>query len=180
LLDEGPLRRDQLTGLAAAFAGVVVLIATRSTGLTDVAKGDPRGHLMALTVALMTALSAIYSRRRLVNTDPVAAAAGQIAAGLLFVALVTMSLGERVAIGTVTIQGWLAVILSGAVGLSASFILFLGMIARHGPTASLLALYVMPVAAALLGAVFLRESITLPMAVGSILVLAGVFLFTRR
>jgi drug/metabolite transporter (DMT)-like permease len=43
-----------------------------------------------------------------------------------------------------------------------------------------LALYVMPVAATLLGALFLGESITAPMTVGSTLVLAGVFLFTRR
>jgi len=77
------------------------------------------------------------------------------------------------------LRGWLAVSVSGAIGLSASFILFLRMIARHGPTASSLALYVMPVAASLLGALFLRESITGPMTLGSTMVLAGVFLFTR-
>jgi drug/metabolite transporter (DMT)-like permease len=93
---------------------------------------------------------------------------------------VSLSLGGRVVIGTVTLQGWLAVTLSGAIGLSASFVLFLRMIARHGPTTSTLALYVMPVAASLLGALFLRESITSPMIAGSTLVLTGVFLFTRH
>jgi drug/metabolite transporter (DMT)-like permease len=72
------------------------------------------------------------------------------------------------------------VLYSGAIGLSASFILFLGMIGRHGPTASLLALNVMPVAAALLGTLLLGELLTPPMVAGASLVLLGVFLFTRR
>jgi drug/metabolite transporter (DMT)-like permease len=180
LLDEAPLRPHQGAGLAVALAGVIVLVATRTTGLARVAGSPLRGQGMALAVAGLTALAAVYSRQHLVRADPVAAVAGQITASLLVVALVTLSLGGRAALGTITLQGWLAVALSGAIGLSASFILFLRMIAQHGPTASSLALYLMPVTASLLGALFLHESITGPMTVGSILVLAGVFLFTRR
>jgi drug/metabolite transporter (DMT)-like permease len=178
--DEAPLRRGQITGLVVALAGVIVLVATRSTGLASVAHSTLRGHLMALVVAFLTALSAVYARRHLMQADPVAAVAEQITASLLVVALGGLAFGGRVAPGTITLQGWLAVTLSGGIGLSASFVLFLRMIARHGPTASSLALYVMPVAATLLGALFLGESITAPMTVGSTLVLAGVFLFTRR
>ena len=180
LLEERRLRWDQLTGLGVAFSGVVVLVATRSTGLSGVASGDSRGQWMALAIAALTAASAIYSRRTLIHADPVAAAAGQMAASLVVVGVLTVALGGWAQAGPVPIRAWLAVGLSGAIGLSASFILFFKMIARDGATTSTLALYVMPVVATLLGALFLKESITLAMTVGSALVLAGVFLFTRR
>ena len=177
-LHEQPLRREQFTGLAVAFAGVVMLIATGSTGLTAMGRAGLFGQGMALAVALLTALSAVYARWRLGATDSVAAAGGQIATSLLAVGLIRLVMGGPLRLGAVTYSGWLAVILSGAIGLSASFILFMKMIARHGATATLLAVYVMPVTAAVLGSLFLRETVTVPMASGSLLVLAGVFLFT--
>jgi drug/metabolite transporter (DMT)-like permease len=180
LRDEQRLGRSQVVGLAVAFGGVSILIATRSTGLGDALAGDLRGHALALTVALTMAVSTIYTRRRLRGIDPLSAAAGQNAAGLLIAAPVALVIGETVAWSTISAQTWVAVIVSGTVGLAASFVLFLGMIERHGSTGSLLALYVMPVGATILGALFLGETITPPMAAGAALVLAGVVLFTRR
>lgn len=180
LLDEPPLRRGQLGGLGLAFTGVAVLIATRTNGLGTSLDGDLRGHALALTIAVAMAVSTVYTRRRLVNTDPLAAAAGQIGAGLLLLLPATLLLAEPVVLADIGGLTWLTVIVSGAVGLSASFVLFLGMIERHGPTGALLALYVMPIAATILGALFLGETITAPMGGGTALVLAGVVLFTKR
>ena len=172
--------RIQLAGLAAAFAGVAVLLVTRSTGLGPFQDGDLRGHAMALAVALLMAVVTVYARLRLSGSDPLAMAAGQIIGGLLVSVPVTLLLGETITLAEVSIQTWVAIVASGSVGLGASFVLFLGMIERHGPTASLLALYVMPVAAATLGALFLDETIAPSMVVGAALVLLGVVLFTRR
>ena len=172
--------RIQLAGLAAAFAGVAVLLVTRSTGLGPLQDGDLRGHAMALAVALLMACVTVYARLRLGGADPLAMAAGQIVGGLLVSLPVMLLVGETVALAEVGVQSWVAIVASGSVGLGASFVLFLGMIGRHGPTASLLALYVMPVAAATLGALFLDETITPQMGVGAVLVLLGVVLFTRR
>jgi drug/metabolite transporter (DMT)-like permease len=159
---------------------VAVLLVTRSTGLGPLQDGDLRGHAMALAVALLMAVVTVYARLRLSGADPLAMAAGQIVGGLLCGVPVTLLLGETVALSEVSVQTWVAIVASGSVGLGASFVLFLGMIERHGPTASLLALYVMPVAAATLGALFLDETITPPMTAGAALVLLGVVLFTRR
>ncbi|MDP8923033.1 MAG: DMT family transporter [Chloroflexota bacterium] len=172
--------RLQLAGLAAAFAGVAVLLVTRSTGLGPLEDGDLRGHAMALAVALLMAGVTVYARLRLGGADPLAMAAGQIVGGLLCSLPITLLVDELVALDQISVRAWVAIVASGSVGLGASFVLFLGMIERHGPTASLLALYVMPVAAATLGALFLDETITPAMAVGAALVLLGVVLFTRR
>jgi drug/metabolite transporter (DMT)-like permease len=172
--------RGQLAGLAVAFGGVAVLIATRSTGLGPGEAGDPRGHALALAVALLMAVATLYARRRLAGADPLAMAAGQILGGLAVVAPATLVVGQGVDLAGVSAPAWVAIAASGAIGLGASFVLFLGMIERHGPTASLLALYVMPVAAALLGALVLGETISAVMVVGAGLVLVGVVLFTAR
>jgi drug/metabolite transporter (DMT)-like permease len=178
VLQEPPLTRAQVAGLGAALGGVVLLIATGSTGL-DV-QGDLRGHALALGIALVMATCTVYSRLRLGGTDPLAAAAGQIGGAFVLAVPALLIWSEPVDLGAISLEAWLAVVLSGGVGLSASFILFLGMIERHGPTAALLALYVMPVAATALGALFLGETVTLAMSAGAGLVLAGVVMFTKK
>ncbi|MCC6180045.1 MAG: DMT family transporter [Chloroflexi bacterium] len=180
LRGEPSLTRPQMAGLGVAFGGLVLLVATRSTGLAGGAVGDLRGHALALGVAVLMAISTVYARARLGGTDPVAMAAGQIAGALLLAAPSMLLVGEDVSLGQIGLGAWIAIVLSGTIGLGVSFILFLGMIERHGPTAALLALYVMPVAAAVLGAVVLGETITMMMAFGGTLVLGGVVLFTRR
>jgi len=187
LLDEPPLGKSRLAGLALAFGGVALLIATRSTGLEG-ESGAPSassgrallGQGLALTIAVAMAIATVYNRRRLGGVDPLAVAAGQIAAGLLLVVPVTLLVGGLPVPAEISGRSWLAIVASGTVGLGASFVLFQGMIGRHGPTAAMLALYTMPVVAAVLGALFLDETISPPMAGGGALVLAGVVLFTRR
>ena len=95
------------------------------------------------------------------------AAAGQLPGGLIAVAPLALVFGGPVVLSQVSVWAWLAIVLSGTIGLGASFVLFLGMVERHGPTAALLALYVMPVVVTLLGAGLLGEVVTAPMLVGS-------------
>ncbi len=180
VLDEPPLGRRRLAGLGVAFAGVGLLVATRSTGLVGGADDDLRGHALALAIALAMAVAAVYNRRRLKRTDPLAIAAGQIAGGLLLIGPATLLIGEPIVPGAIGGWTWAAVVASGTIGLGASFVLYQAMLARHGPTAAMLALYTAPVAATALGALILGETITVPMATGGALVLGGVVLFTRR
>ena len=57
-------------GLAVAFGGVLLLVATRTTGLTAGASGaDVRGYGLALAGALVIAASVVYTRRRLRHVE---------------------------------------------------------------------------------------------------------------
>ena len=116
----------------------------------------------------------------LAGTDPLAMAAGQLAGGLLVVAPIALTVGGPLVLAEISVWAWIAIVASGTIGLGASFVLFLGMVERHGTTAALLAMYVMPVAATALGALLLGEQVTPSVAAGAGLVLAGVVLFTRR
>lgn len=180
VLREATLQRAQIAGLAVAFSGVVLLMATGSTGLGDALNGDLRGQALALLVALLMAGTAIYARRRLKRADPLAAAGLQMTGALLTVGPAALLVRSDLALTEVSAAAWLSVLFSGAVGLGLSFVVYLGMIARHGPTSASLSLNVMPVVAALLGALLLHESLTGPMLAGGGLVLVGVYLFTRR
>lgn len=187
LLSERPLTRSQLAGLGVAFAGVVLLLATGSTGLgprsgEELAAGSWQawgGPFLAIVIAAIMALATIYTRRRLTGTDPLAMAAGQISGGLLLAGPAALLVGGPLVLGEISVWTWVAIVASGTIGLGASFWLFLGMVERHGTTAALLALYVMPVAATALGALLLGEQVTPAMAGGTALVLGGVVLFTR-
>lgn len=180
LVGERPLTRPQIGGLAVAFGGVVVLVATRSTGLGADAGSDLRGQILAIATAIVMAFATLFTRRRLAGTDPLAMAAGQLGGGLIVAAPLALLLGGPVSLSEIGLRTWVAIVVSGTIGLGGSFVMFLGMVERHGPTAALLALYVIPVAATLLGALLLGEQVTLPMLAGATLVLGGVIVFTRR
>ena len=111
--------------------------------------------------------------------DATVAVAGQVVGGMLFVVPIQFIRAEPLHIFQLSAGAWLAVALSGVIGLSASFVLLLRIIRNHGPTAAMLNLYVVPATAAALGVFALGETITPAMFVGAALVFGGVFLFTR-
>jgi drug/metabolite transporter (DMT)-like permease len=177
--EEQALGRQRVVALLVALGGVALLLLTGSSGLAGGVAGDVRGLLFAVCAPVAVSLATIVVRRRLGGTDPRVVASGQIAAAWLLSLPVAFLLGPTESLAQVSPRAWLAIVLSGAVGLSAAFVLFVRMIGRYGPTAALLATYVMPVVATLLGVLVLGETLTPPMLVGSALVLAGVLLFTR-
>ena len=63
---------------------------------------------------------------------------------------------------------------------AAAFLLFFALIAEIGPVRSTVITYVNPAVAALAGITILRETFTVGMGIGFVLVLAGSFLATRR
>jgi drug/metabolite transporter (DMT)-like permease len=73
-----------------------------------------------------------------------------------------------------------AVIVLAVVCTALGFLLFYALIAEIGPVRALVVTYINPAVAALLGVVVLRESFTVWMAAGFVLVIAGSTLATRR
>ena len=172
-------RRGQ--GMAVACGGVTLLFLTGTSGLAGGAGGDLLGLLFALASPIAVSLASAYVRGRLQGLDPLVVAGGQITAACLLAVPLAALVGAPPALhlDAISPRAWLAVVLSGSAGLGASFVLFVHMIGRHGPTAALLSTYVMPVVAALLGVLVLGETITPTMLAGSALVLVGVLLFNR-
>lgn len=170
---------QRLGGLAVALGGVALLILTGTSGLSGESAGDVTGLLFALAGPLTVSVAAVYVRRNLSGTSALVTASGQITAACLVAVIVAFVADRQLTVPEITYRAWLAIFLSGAIGLSASFVLFVRMISRHGPTAAVLATYVMPVVAAVLGVIILGETITPSMLAGSLLVLVGVVVFSQ-
>jgi drug/metabolite transporter (DMT)-like permease len=73
-----------------------------------------------------------------------------------------------------------AVVVLGAFGTGIAFVLMGRLVARVGSTRAAFATYLIPVAAVILGAVFLDEDVRTTSVVGIALVIAGAILASRR
>ena len=177
-LPQERLTMRKVAGLLLAFAGVVFLIVTRTTGLAGGAAFDVRGQLLGLGGAAVAAASGVYTRLRLRSADVMVVTAGQMTVGFLAVLPVALSTSSF-SLSGITWRGWLAVGYTGIIGSYVGFLLLFTMIQRFGATTAALPAFVTPVAAAILGAFVLREVITLPLVVGATIILTGVFLASR-
>lgn len=171
------LNQRLVVGLLVSFLGVVLLIATRSSGL---ATGfDIRGPLAVLAGVLMVASGGVYARKRLATEDPLVVSAAQTMAAFILITVFVLAIGKW-QIGSISPGGWFAIFYNGIVGSYIAFWLVFTLVKKFGATASALPGYVMPVVSALLGAVMLGEVITIPLIFGAALILGGVFLSSPK
>lgn len=178
-LPQERLNRIKAAGMVLAFAGVIYLLITRTTGLAESAPQlDIRGQILGLGGAVVAAAAGVYTRLRLRRVDIVVVTAGQMAVGLLAVAPVALAL-SNLDLSAITWRGWVAVTYTGIVGSFVAFLLIFYMIQRFGATAGALPAFIMPAVAAVLGTFILGEVITVPLILGAGLILSGVFMATR-
>ena len=164
-------------GLAVAFGGVLLWVATRTTALTAGASGaDVRGYGLALAGALVIAASVVYTRRRLRHVDVVVLTAGQFLAACLVVVPIALLVGSV----NLAAVSWMALAYTGMVGSFSAFFLMFTLNRRYGATTSVSPTYPTPAVSAVLGAVLLGEVITPPFLAAAGMILAGVFLASRQ
>jgi drug/metabolite transporter (DMT)-like permease len=163
-------------GLAIALAGVALLAADK-VGL----KGGTGWITPAVGVALSLAATVLYgiaahaTRRWLQGVAPVAVAAGSQAAAALWLLPAAMLAWPTAMPST----GAWAALAALAVGCTAvAYLLYFRLVARAGAGQAIAVTYLVPVFAALWGAIWLAEAVTLPMAVAGAVVLAGTALAT--
>ncbi|HSV65506.1 MAG TPA: DMT family transporter [Mycobacteriales bacterium] len=173
---EARLSPRRLGGLAVGFAGTLVIFEPWDAG-TPIASW---GGLACLLAAMCYGVSFVFMGRTLANRGiaPLALSAGQLVAATMVTAAVTPFAGLQplhLRAGAVA-----AVAVLGALGTGVAYVLNYRLITDEGATATSTVTYLIPVAAVLLGAVVLAEPITVNVALGMVLVLAGVALAQRR
>ncbi|MBI2845232.1 MAG: DMT family transporter [Chloroflexi bacterium] len=169
----------KLAGLLLAFAGVIFLLITRTTGLVGSgAAGDVRAQVLVLGGVVAIAVASVYTRRRLQGVDALTVSALQTIVAGIVVVPVALSL-DPVNLMAIGLRGWLSVLYTGIVGSFFGFFLLFYMIRRYGATTSTLPSYVMPAVSAYLGVLVLGEIVTPSLLGGAGLILAGVFLASR-
>src|SRR2546428_5872021 len=168
--DDRPDRR-RVIGLIIGFVGVATLV-----GL-DVSGGDLAAVGEGGLVALRYAPGATIIARRLSNLPVL----GVIAASLALTALVYAPAGlAQLPARLPSAPVVLAVAVLGAVCTALAFVLFFALIAEVGSARATVITYVNPAVALALGVALLSEPLTVGIAIGSVLVVLGSILATRR
>lgn len=169
---------DQLTvpkivGVVIGFAGIVLLLLpTFSTNMVAPAWG-----VVAITVAcFLYAIAIVYSRNHLRGLPPLVAPTGQMIVAALTI-LPFVLLVDRP--WTAVWPSWpslLSVVGLAVLGTALAFIVYYRLVENASATHVSMVTYIMPLFGIVLGAIFLDESLTVEMAIGTGLILVGVFI----
>jgi drug/metabolite transporter (DMT)-like permease len=163
--------RLQGAGLGLGFLGVVAISIPSVEGgsnLLGVALVLCAATLYGLAFNIAAPLQAEYGPLRVTRGAMVVAAAALVPAAI--VGALDSSFGW---------SSLLAVIALGTLGTGVAFIWFTAMIGRLGPARASVSIYIVPVVAVALGALFRDERVHLAALAGTAMVLAGAFLTSR-
>jgi drug/metabolite transporter (DMT)-like permease len=170
------LRPMQLVGLGAGVVGVAV---AAGLGGSDLDSSSLAASLAAIGAGVAYGVAAVYVRRHLVSHPPLITAAGQLTMGALL--YVPVALGTSLAGGVaLTPTRTASLLLLGALGTGAAFVLYHGAIAQLGATKATLVTYLVPVVALAVGIVVLDEPFEWRLLLGGGLIIGGIAAVNRR
>lgn len=160
----------RIFGLALGFAGVATLV-----GL-DVHVSDWVAVVAIMLSALGYAVGPIIINRKLADVPPLGVITGSlILATLIYAPFATVVWPENPTTGALASIAGLGIICTAA-----AFLIFFALIADIGPARATVIAYVNPMVAMILGVAFLHEPLTIGMAIGFPMVIAGSVLATTR
>jgi len=164
-------------GVLIAMAGVAAALAA---GFADAPEGAWRGDAVMMGATLCMALYNCWSRPFVQRSSLLGFLTAGMGAGAACVALAAWWSGGFAVVDSFAAGEWVAVAYLGAFGGAAAFYLWVFALARATPTQVASTMTINPVAAALLAAVLLNESVGLPLVLGVAAVGAGIWIATTE
>jgi drug/metabolite transporter (DMT)-like permease len=166
----------RLVGLIVGFIGVIVLMGHDLD--PSQASGNVLGQLAVLLAAMAYAGSAVLARRTLRGIDPMVQAFVPVLSATTL-AWIAASLLEGVTVPTLPIT-WFALAWLGLLGSCVAYLLYFFLLHNVGPTRTTLVTYIFPVVGLVLGVTFLDEPLDLGLALGALLIIAGIAIVNFR
>jgi drug/metabolite transporter (DMT)-like permease len=162
-------------GVVVGFAGVVILVLPDL--LAHGVSGNVLGALAVLVAALSYAANAIYQRRKMRSVSVFDVSIGQLAATVaIAIPLAAPSLPSvHVALPSIA-----AVIGLGAGATGIAYLLYYYVMNTLGAVRAAGVTLLVPLTAVFWGVVLLRESLSLPIVIGMVIILAGTVLTNLR
>jgi drug/metabolite transporter (DMT)-like permease len=173
--DEKLLMR-RVAGVLAGLIGVIILHGQD----LDFANSQGVGILLCLAAAFSYGLSALYARRKLSNSPPLATATFQLLASSLMMAIVAALVERPWQLPMPGATTWLAMAGLAALSTALAYIVFFQILRRSGSSNVMLVTLLIPVTALLLGYLVLGESISRREIVGAIVIGSALLLIDGR
>lgn len=164
-----PLR---MLGLIVGFAGILVLVWDKLS-LHDTA--SIYAVIAGVVAPIFYGIAASYTKKYLMDTDPIATAAGSlIAAGIVLLPFTLYTWPTT----PISITAWAALVGLGLVCTAIAYVLYYRLLIGVGPPRAMAVTFLIPVFGVLWGWLFLGESITLRILLGGGVILLGTALAT--
>jgi drug/metabolite transporter (DMT)-like permease len=166
----------RVAGVIAGLIGVVILHGPS----LDFEAGQSVGILLCLAAAFCYGLAALYARRKLLDSPPLATAAFQLMASSLVMAVVAGAAERPWQLPMPGVATWLAIIGSAALSTALAYIIFFRILRRAGSTNVMLVTLLIPVTAILLGYLVLGEAISFREIVGAVVIGSALLIIDGR
>lgn len=166
-------------GVFLGFAGTGIILLTGENGLSQFSAADWRGYAWVLLGDMAVAGGYVYGRHFLRSGSAVGVAAVRMVSAALAVALV-VSLFVGYDLSRVRLSGYMALAYSGVIATFFPFLIEVILVKKYGAVAANQSAYVQPVVAAVLGALFLDEKITIILVTGMIVIFMALKLLNDR
>jgi drug/metabolite transporter (DMT)-like permease len=173
--DEKLLMRRVL-GVLTGLVGVIIL---RGQDL-GLGTGEGAGILLCLAAAVSYGLAALYARRKLSDSPPLATATFQLLASSLMMAVIAAVVERPWQRPTPGVTTWLAMAGLAALSTALAYIVFFQILRRSGSSNVMLVTLLIPVTALLLGYLVLGEQISPREIIGALVIGGALLLIDGR
>jgi len=170
------LHMRRVAGVVAGLIGVIILHG-QELGFQS---GEGIGILLCLAAAFSYGLSALYARRKLSDSPPLATATFQMLASSLMMTVIAAIFERPWQLSMPGVTTWLAVIGLAALSTALAYIVFFQILRRSGSTNVMLVTLLIPVTAFLLGYLVLGESVSLREMIGALVIGSALLLIDGR
>lgn len=174
LLTKEKLNAPKIVGTLIGISGAVMLIARNESGLLGVRDQGWIGQGLIITASLLGALGVIYTRMRMQNENTFVLTAGQVFACLIVILPLAVATDGLTSVPAYPWQAWAAILVSATTGPVISSWLLMYMVNKYSASLGGFATIATPVFSAVIGVLFLGEVINMPIAIGVVLVIAGI------
>jgi drug/metabolite transporter (DMT)-like permease len=161
----------RVAGVLTGLMGVIILHG-RDLGFKA---GEGTGILLCLAAAFSYGLSALYARRRLSDSPPLATATFQMLASSVMMTVIAAAAERPWQLPMPGATTWLALLGLAALSTALAYIVFFQILRRSGSTNVMLVTLLVPVTAILLGSLLLGETMS-PREIAGALVIGSALL----
>jgi drug/metabolite transporter (DMT)-like permease len=166
----------RVAGVVTGLIGVIILHGQELGFQT----GEGIGIPLCLAAAFSYGLSALYARRKLSDSPPLATVTFQLLASSLMMAVIAAVFERPWQLAMPGATTWLAMFGLSAFSTALAYIVFFQVLRRSGSTNVMLVTLLIPVTAILLGYLVLDESISLREIIGALVIGSALLLIDGR
>lgn len=175
MLADEKLRPGKIAGTLVAVAGAVVLLTSNASGLAVTQGQGWIGQLLIILASASGAFGIIYTRIHMRTTNITVLAAGQVFASLAIFLLLSLVLNDLPSLATYPVQAWAAMLASALSAPVVAFWLLFYIVNKYSASLGGFASIATPLFSAAIGILFLGELMTVPIVLGTLLLLAGIW-----